>query len=275
MVEDKIKLGYFVATAELRIDEKVTAYQGDMETAFQKLSALGYDGAELMILNPDAVDRDRVEQLSRQYGIEIPVLCTGEVYGQGGLSFMDPDQSIRTEAILRMKKIIDFASPFGAQVNIGRLRGQFSMDISQETSLAWMYAAFEEVTDYAAERGVTLILEPIPYIFCNNINSTREGIEVVKRMGRENFRLMADIFSMNLEDISLERSFNDAKPYLTHVHVCDSNRLAPGRGNLDFGKILSMLKAVGYNGYISAEINQHPDRDIVIEQAVNVLRPLL
>jgi sugar phosphate isomerase/epimerase len=124
MVEDKIKLGYFVATAELRIDEKVTAYQGDMETAFHKLSELGYDGAELMILDPDFVDRDRVEQLSREYDIEIPVLCTGEVYGQGRLSFMDPDQSIRTEAILRMKKIIDFASPFGAQVNIGRLRGR-------------------------------------------------------------------------------------------------------------------------------------------------------
>lgn len=275
MQKDGIKLGYLVATAELRIDETVTAYQGDMATAFHKLSELGYDGAELMILDPDAVDRDRLEQLARQYDIEIPVLCTGEVYGQGGLSFMDPDQSIRTEAIQRMKKIIDFASPFGAQVNIGRLRGQFAMKIPQETSLAWMYAAFEEVTDYAAARGVTLILEPIPYIFCNNINSTRDGIEVVKRMGRENFRLMADIFSMNLEDISMEKSFNDARPYLTHVHVCDSNRLAPGRGNLDFGKILGMLKAVGYHGYVSAEINQHPDRDIVIEEAINVLRPHL
>ena len=188
---------------------------------------------------------------------------------------MDPDQSIRTEAILRMKKIIDFAAPFGAQVNIGRLRGQFAMEIPKETSLAWMYAAFEEVTDYAAERGVTIILEPVPYIFCNNINTTRDGIEVVKRMGRENFRLMADIFSMILEDISIQRSFNDAKPYLTHIHVCDSNRLAPGRGNLDFGKILSMLKEIGYTGYISAEINQHPDQDIVIEETINVLRPLL
>jgi sugar phosphate isomerase/epimerase len=216
-----------------------------------------------------------VEQLSGEYDIEIPVLCTGEVYGQGGLSFMDPDQSIRAEAILRMKKIIDFAAPFGAQVNVGRLRGQFTMEIPKETSLAWMYAAFEEVTDYAAERGVTIILEPVPYIFCNNINSTQDGIAVVKRMGRENFRLMADIFSMNLEDISMERSFKDAKPYLTHIHVCDSNRLAPGRGNLDFGKILSMIKASGYTGYISAEINQHPDQDIVIEEAVNVLRPLL
>ena len=138
-----------------------------------------------------------------------------------------------------------------------------------------MYAAFEEVTDYAAERGVGIILEPIPFIFCNNINSTQDGIAVVRRMGRENFRLMVDIFSMNLEDISMERSINDAKPYLTHIHVCDSNRLAPGRGHLDFGKILRIFKAAGYTGYISAEINQHPDQDIVIEEAVNVLRPLL
>jgi len=275
MAEDKIKLSYFVATPELRIDEKVTAYQGDMETAFQKLSELGYDGAELMILDPDFVDRERVEQLSREYNIEIPVLCTGEVYGQGGLSFMDPDQSIRIQAISRMKKIIDFASPFGAQVNIGRLRGQFTMEVPKETSQAWMYAAFEEVTDYAAERGVTLILEPVAYIFCNNINSTQDGIAVVRRMGRENFRLMTDTFSMNLEDISMERCFTDAKPYLTHIHVCDSNRLAPGRGNLDFGKIVRMIKATGYTGFISAEINQHPDQDLVIEEAINVLKPLL
>jgi sugar phosphate isomerase/epimerase len=149
------------------------------------------------------------------------------------------------------------------------------MEVPKETSLAWMYAAFEEVTDYAAECGVTIILEPIPYIFCNNINSTRDGIALLVKMGRANFRLMADIFSMNREDVSMQRSFSDAKPYLTHVHVCDSNRLAPGRGNLDFGKILSMLKAIDYNGYISAEINQHPDQEIVIEEAINVLRPYL
>jgi sugar phosphate isomerase/epimerase len=47
------------------------------------------------------------------------------------------------------------------------------------------------------------------------------------------------------------------------------------RGNLNFGKILSMLKAIGYTGYISAEINQHPDQDIVIAETINVLRPLL
>jgi sugar phosphate isomerase/epimerase len=264
-----------VATPELRFDESVTAYQGDMNEAFRRLRDLGYDGVELMIKDPERVDHREVERLSRQYGLEIPVLCTGEVYGQDRLSFMDPDESVRREAIRRAKGIIDFASPFGAQVNIGRLRGRWFQGVPREQSLGWMYRAFEEVTDYAEDRGVTMILEPVAHIACNTINSTQEGIQVVKTVGRENFRLMADVFHMNLEDKSMEESFREAKPYLTHIHVCDSNRLAPGRGNLDFKKIIDMIKGIGYTGYISAEISQFPAQDIVIDETIQVLRPLL
>ena len=270
-----IKIGYMVATPELEVNEAVTAYQGDLKEAFSKLRYFGYDGAELMVLNPDHVDRDEVERLSREYGIEIPVVCTGEVYGQEHLSFMDPDESIRREAIGRTKRIIDFASSFGAQVNIGRLRGRLFVETPQEKSLGWMYAAFEDVTDYAAGRGVTMILEPVAQIFCNNINSTQEGIEVVRKVERENFRLMADIFHMNLEDKSMEKGFRDAKPYLTHIHVCDSNRLAPGRGNFDFKRIIEMIKNIGYNGYISAEILQFPTQDMALEETIRHLKPLL
>lgn len=275
MAVRKIKLAYVIGTPELRVHETVTAYQGDLEVAFGRLKDLGYDGAELMILNPDLVDPQNLEQLSKGYGIEIPALCTGEVYGQGRLSFMDPDPSVRKEALSRTKKIIDFAAPFGAQVNIGRLRGRFSPEVPVETSLGWMYAAFEEVADYANGKGVTMILEPVTNLACNNINTTLEGIEVVRKVGKQNFRLMADIFTMNLEDKSMEQSFREARPYLTHIHVCDSNRLAPGRGNLDFRQIIEMIKGIDYEGYFSAEIFQHPDKDLAIEETMNILGPLL
>jgi len=270
-----IKLAYLVATPELRIDETVTAFQGDTREAFRRLRDLGYDGAELMIREPDSVDPARMKRLSQEYGIEIPVICTGEVYGQDYLSFMDPDESVRLEAIRRMKKIIDFASPFGAQVNIGRLRGRFYPEIPRETSLAWMYSAFQDIADYCAARGATLILEPASHIYSNNINSTQEGIEVVRKMGNEHFKLMVDLFHMNLEDKSIEKSFIEAKPYLTHIHICDSNRLAPGRGNLDFKKIMHIIKLIGYRGYISAEIIQFPRQEIALEETITVLRPFL
>ncbi|MBW2059842.1 MAG: sugar phosphate isomerase/epimerase [Deltaproteobacteria bacterium] len=274
-MEHRIKLAYCVATPELRVDESVTAYQGDMNRAFQRLRELGYDGAELMTKDPNRFDGEMVHRLADKYGIEIPVLCTGEVYGQDLLSFMDPDMSIRREAIRRTEQIIDLASSFGAKVNIGRLRGRFSREIPRERSLQWMYSAFEEVTDYAATRGVTMILEPVARIACNNINSTQDGIETVRRVGRDNFRLMLDVFHMNLEDKSMEESFDRAKSYLAHIHLCDSNRLAPGRGNLDFNKIMAAIKRIDYHGYVSAEITQFPTQDTALEETVKVLRPLL
>jgi len=94
-------------------------------------------------------------------------------------------------------------------------------------------------------------------------------------MGNEHFKLMVDLFHMNLEDKSIEESFIEAKPYLTHIHICDSNRLALGRGNLDFKKIIDIIKGIGYRGYISAEIIQFPRQEIALEETVKVLRPFL
>jgi sugar phosphate isomerase/epimerase len=270
-----IKIGYVVATPELRFDEGVTAYQGDMDEAFRKLRDLGFDGAELMIRDPDRIEKGLFERLSRNYGVEIPALCTGEVFGQDRLSFMDPDAAVRAETVRRTKKIIDFASIFGAQMNIGRLRGQFHPEIPRERSLAWMYDAFETVSDYAAPRGVTITIEPIPRVEWNNIFTILDGIEVVKKMGRKNFRLMADVYAMNIEEKSLAESFREAKPHLAHIHISDSNRLSPGGGNLDFARIAEAIRAIGYSGYVSAEILQVPDSDRAMADTLRILKPLL
>ncbi|MCE5265558.1 MAG: sugar phosphate isomerase/epimerase [Deltaproteobacteria bacterium] len=269
-----IKIGYVVATPELRLDEGVTAFQGNMEEAFRRLRDLGYDGAELMIRDPDRIEKGLFERLSRDYGIEIPALCTGEVLGQDRLSFMDPDTAVRTEAIRRTKRIIDFASIFEAQMNVGRLRGQFCQEIPREKSLAWMYDALETISDYAAPRGVTVTIEPIPRVEWNNIFTIHDGIEVVKKVGRKNFRLMADVYAMNIEEKSFADSFREAEPFLAHIHISDSNRLSPGGGNLDFARIAEAIQAVDYQGYVSAEILQIPDSDQAMAQTIRILRSL-
>lgn len=266
-----IKIGYVVATPELRLDEGVTAFQGDVEKAFRTLHELGFDGAELMIRDPDCIEKGLFERISRDYRIEIPALCTGEVFGQDHLSFMDSDSAVRTEAILRAKKIIDFASDFGAQMNIGRLRGQFCQNIPRETSLGWMYNAIETISDYAAPRGVTITIEPIPRVEWNNLFTIHDGIDVVQKMGRKNFRLMADLYAMNIEEKSLTESFRIAKPYLAHIHISDSNRLHPGGGNLDFTRISKVIQAIAYSGYISAEILQFPDSHQAMTATMNIL----
>ena len=50
-----------------------------------------------MIRYPDCIEKGLFERFSRDYEMEIPALCTGEVFGQDHLSFMDPDKAIRAD----------------------------------------------------------------------------------------------------------------------------------------------------------------------------------
>ena len=51
-----MKLCYQAATPDVAIADSVTAYQGTLDQSFGGLSRLGYDGVELMTLNPGALD---------------------------------------------------------------------------------------------------------------------------------------------------------------------------------------------------------------------------
>ncbi len=117
-----MKLCYQVATPDVAVADSVTAYQGPLDQSFGDLARLGYDGVELMTLNPGELDWEEVKGTAEKYGISIVLVCTGELFGQLGLSYTSPEEEIRREAIKRTKEIIDFAGYLGANINIGRVR---------------------------------------------------------------------------------------------------------------------------------------------------------
>ena len=56
-----MKLCYQVATPDVAIADSVTAYQGPLDQSFGDLARLGYDGVELMTLNPGELDWEEVK----------------------------------------------------------------------------------------------------------------------------------------------------------------------------------------------------------------------
>jgi len=269
-----MKLSFMVATPEIN-SFNVTAYRGEPKESFSKMAELGYDGIELMLKDPSQIKVDEVKNLLDRHNLEISAICTGEIYGEDGLSFMDPDKSIREKALKRTKEIIIFASHFSTQVNIGRLRGVFTDGIDRKESLGWALFAFRKVSEYAQKYDVGILLEPINRLQSNFINTTKEGIKMVEEVDRDNFHLMLDLFHMNIEDVSIEESIFAAKRYHRHIHVCDSNREAPGRGHLDFKKIIKTLKEIGYKGYLSAELWPAVDQDKAAKETIDYIRPII
>lgn len=270
-----MRLCYQVATPDVAISDAVTAYQGPLEESFRALSGLGYDGVEFMTLNPGELRVDEIKQLEERYGLKVVLVCTGEIFGQLGLSYADPDAEVRAEAVRRTKEIIDFAAALDAKINIGRIRGQYRKELSREETEAYAVEAFRTISDYAAPKGVDIALESVTIMQTNFINTLAEAAAMVDRVDRPNFRLMMDVFHLNLEEKDLFAAIRKYSSYNIHVHLADNNRRYPGHCGLDFERILRTFRECGYDGAFTTEIYQIPDMRRAAEGAVAHLRPIL
>jgi 5-keto-L-gluconate epimerase len=256
-------------------DFAALAYKGDFESAIKNVSQLGYDGVELAIRNPADINYDQLFNLCQKNRLEIVALGTGQAYGQDGLSFAHQDESVRTEAVERVKKHIDLASQFGAKVIIGLLRGKLEAGVNEQLCLQWMKACFSKCLAYAAKHCVTIVIEPLNRYETNLINTAKEAVKLIEELSFPNFQLLLDSFHMNIEEVSIEDSIKNFARYIGHVHVADSNRWAPGFGHLDFSKIVAALNESGFVGYLSAEIIPNPSLDVAVRQTLTHLRPMV
>lgn len=270
-----MKLCYQVATPDVAIAESVTAYQGPLEKSCADLAALGYDGVEFMTLNPKELDWQEVKDTLKKYGLIVSLVCTGEIYGQLGLSYTDPEPAKREEAISRTREIIDFAAFLGTNVNIGRIRGHYCPEMPREETERLAVEAFRELSDYAAPKNVKIALETVTIMQTNFINTCAEGAAMVDRVGRDNFRLMLDVFHLNLEEKDLFEAIRQYSSYNIHVHLSDNNRRYPGQCGLDFEKIISLFKDCGYDGCYTTEIFQLPSMEEAAKGAAEYLIPIM
>ena len=124
--------------------------------------------------------------------------------------------------------------------------------------------------------GVRLALEPLNRYESDIVNNAEEGLALVEEVGHKSLGLLLDTFHMNIEEAQYDTAIRSAARAgrLFHIHLGDSNRLAPGQGHLDFPTILASLRAVDYRGYLSAELLAHPDGDAAAAKTAQHMREL-
>jgi sugar phosphate isomerase/epimerase len=269
-----MKLCYQVATPDVAIAPSVTAFQGKLSNSFGRLGELGYDGVELMTLNPLELDWDEVRKEADKNKLDVVLVCTGEIFGQKKLSFMDKNLEVRQNARARVKEIIDFASYLGAYINIGRVRGQYCDELPKEVSYAYAVDAFKDISDYAGKKNVKIALETVTLMQTNFVNTVEDAVKVIKDVDNEYFRLMMDIFHLNIEEKNMFETIKNYAEYNIHVHLADNNRRYPGHCGLDFDRIIKAFKEVGYDGAFCTEIFQIPDQESAAKGAIEHLRPI-
>ncbi|MFQ6057328.1 MAG: 5-keto-L-gluconate epimerase [Anaerolineae bacterium] len=265
-----MKFSIVLSTHAAQFD--AVAFREDFEANVARIAALGYDGVELAVRDPALVDGEQVHATLAEHGLEVPAIGTGQAYGEEGLSFTDPDPTVRQRALERIKAQIEFACHFHALVILGLIRGRVQAGVEQEQAMAWLTEALGQCAAVAAPRGVRLALEPINRYETDLVNTVAQGLALIEGIGADNLGLLFDTFHANIEEPSIEGSLRAVGDRLFHVHVADSNRWYPGAGHIDFVSLVTTLRGMGYDGWLSAEILPQPDPGTAARETIAHLR---
>ncbi|MCD6574076.1 sugar phosphate isomerase/epimerase [Candidatus Aerophobetes bacterium] len=250
-------------------------YKGGFEEGIRKLAEFGYDGVEISLRTPELIDKERLKKVLEENKISLAGIGTGQAALKDGLTFTDPDERIREKAIERIMEQISFASEFSAPVIIGLMRGSLPDNSNREKAIYWAVDACKRCCDFAKERGIDIYIEMINRYEVNWLNNVSEGKEFLKKVDKDNLFLHIDTFHMNIEESSFKESILEAEGLIGYVHIVDSNRWAPGYGHINFEEILSALKEIGYEGFLSLEIFPLPDPDTAAKKGIEFVRKLL
>jgi len=89
---------------------------------------------------------------------------------------------------------------------------------------------------------------------------TAWGVELCKRTGSENFKLLYDIYHMQIDEGDVIRTIKDNHQYISHYHTGG----VPGRNEIDetqelyYPAIMKAIVDLGYKGYVAQEFIPTP-----------------
>jgi 5-keto-L-gluconate epimerase len=265
-----MKLAIVLSTHAAQFE--AVAFKGDFEANVAKIAGYGYDGVELAIRDPGLVDPDELAAVVGRHNLIVPAIGTGQAWGEERLSFTSDDPQVRRAAIERIKSHIPLAARFRAVVILGLIRGISPAGQTHKQSMAYLVEALQECSAAAAPYGVRYALEPLNRYETDLIHTVADGLDLIERVGADNFGLLLDTFHMNIEEPSIEAGINACGDRIFHFHVADSNRWYPGAGHLDFKRMLDTLFDTGYDSFVSGEFMPVPDANTAAERAVVYLR---
>ena len=181
----------------------------------------------------------------------------------------------------KLREGIDLAVKFGAP-SVITFTGMRVPNMRDETAKRNCLDCWKRVIAYAEQHNVTLCLEHLnsrdnthamkghPGYFGDDVELC---IELIKKMGSPRFKLLFDIYHVQIMNGDVIRRIREHHPLIGHYHTAGN----PGRGELDdtqeinYPPIMRAILETGYTGYVAQEfIPTWSDPLAALEHAIKV-----
>ena len=145
-----------------------------------------------------------------------------------------------------------------------------------ETGLSNCVEGLKQVIGIAEKHNVVLVMELLNSKVDHTdyqCDTTKWGAELAKRLGSENFKLLYDIYHMQIDEGNVISNIKKYHPYISHYHTAG----VPGRNEIDdtqelfYPAIIKAILATGFKGYLAQEfIPRYKDKIKSLRDAVNI-----
>jgi D-psicose/D-tagatose/L-ribulose 3-epimerase len=211
-------------------------------------AAAGLDFVEIPLLRPAEFDAAATRQLLVANGLE--ATCSLGLPTDAAL----PGDPVGAERFLR--HAVEVVAAVGSPVLTGVIYGTLGEQVGRpptEADYVVIAASLRRVARVAADQGVALGIEPCNRYETFLVNTAAQGVDLIERIDEPNVFLHLDTYHMNVEERGFAAPIVAAGRHLRYIHLSESDRGTPGRGNVDWDGVFEGLAAIGYDGDLVME----------------------
>lgn len=192
-----------------------------------------------------------------------------------GLQLTAPDETTRQRTADYLVELARFCQDLGGELMVFGSPAQRRIPTAATHAQATDFAidTFQRALPGIVAAGVKLCLEPLSPPEADFINTCREALTILDRIGHPNFCLHLDVKAMATDEAPAIELIRRHIARTGHFHANDVNRRGPGFGDTDFVPIFRALKDVQYDGWVSVEVFDYsPDPETIARESIRYMR---
>ena len=233
----------------------------EQDALLGRIQEWGFDGVELFLSPEEPADIPWVKRTLDHLKLE-RTSCS-VLPRQAHLVSGDPE--VRARGVDYLGRCVERTIEMGGSLICGPIyAGLGVMTGSHRTEEEWKRAVegLRSVARRAEKLGATLCIEPLNRFETYFLNTLQDASRLVHEIGAPNVRIHFDTFHANIEEKQPAAAVRSVAKDLGHVHISENDRGIPGTGHVDWRGIVSVLREVGYNGWLTIESFAKPEPEL-------------
>jgi D-psicose/D-tagatose/L-ribulose 3-epimerase len=208
----------------------------------------GLDVIEIALLEPDKVDVAHSRELFKRHNIAptaslgLPIEAEATQHPEKARAFL--------------MRALEVAHALGSNTLCGVIYSTLGYRTGApptDQEYDAIVRALKPVAKRAADYGMTLGLEACNRYETHLVNTSRQALELAKRINEPAMMIHLDTYHANIEEKGFAAALEAGAGLVRYVHLSESDRGVPGSGNTDWKSVMIALKGASFDGDLVVE----------------------